>query len=269
MIHETHTISIEGYEAELVTYVIENSEEMDMNRQRPAILVCPGGGYAMTSDREAEPIALKFMSDGFQVFVLRYSVAPARYPIALCQLAQAMQLIRQQSEAWHVDKEKIIVAGFSAGGHLAAHLGVAWQDEIIQKHVDGQAEEWKPNGLMLAYPVLSSGEYGHQDSFKNLLGENYGLKDQFSLETLVTTDTPPTFLWHTGEDGLVPSENSLLFALALRRNQVPFELHHFPKGGHGLSLGTEETKVHGEYGGEESIVIWPELFKDWVKYTIL
>ena len=268
MIHEKHKITINEHSAELVTYVIDNSEEMDMQRTRPAILICPGGGYAMTSDREAEPIALKFMSYGFHVFVLRYSVAPARYPIALCQLATAMKWIRQRSEEWHINQDKIVVAGFSAGGHLAGNLGVAWKNEIIQHYVDGQPDDWKPNGLMLAYPVLTSGEYGHQDSFKNLLGEQYDLKEEHSLETLVSKDTPPVFLWHTGEDGLVPAENSLLFALALRKHHVPFELHHFPKGGHGLSLGTEETKVHGEYGDEESVVIWPELFKDWIKYNI-
>ena len=104
-------------EATLTTYVIDNSEEMEQDRLRPAIIICPGGGYEFLSDREAEPIAIKMMSFGFQAFVLHYSIKPHVYPLALQELAASVQLIRQNHSQWHVDPEKIIVAGFSAGGH--------------------------------------------------------------------------------------------------------------------------------------------------------
>lgn len=266
MIHETINISTPRSKATLTTYVIDNSEEIDSQRQRPAVIICPGGGYEFLSDREAEPIAIKLMSYGFQAFVLRYSIKPAVFPTALTELAQAVQLVRRQSEAWHVNPDQIIVAGFSAGGHLAASLGVFWQEAFLERLLDGKPKEWQPNGLLLAYPVLSSGEFGHEGSFRVLLAERYDeLKAKLSLELQVSSQTPPTFLWHTLEDGVVPAENSLLFAAQLRQHNIPYEMHLFPKGGHGLSLGTEETMASGVYGFEKSIQSWPKLFADWLK----
>ncbi|MHC5248654.1 alpha/beta hydrolase [Enterococcus sp. LJL90] len=265
MIHDKIALPINGSTASLTTYVMENSQEMDVNRRRPAMIICPGGGYEVTSDREAEPVAIKMLAFGYQVFVLHYSVQPATYPTALIQLAASVALVRKNSEEWFVNPEKIIVAGFSAGGHLAAHLGAAWQTEMIADYLEGPCERWRPNALLLSYPVISSGSFGHQDSFKNLLGENYQqAAADFSLENLVTSKTPPTFIWHTGEDGLVPAENSLLFTAALRKVQVPVELHLFTKGGHGLSLAVKETATGQPlYGIEKTVAVWPELFAKW------
>lgn len=268
MIHETINISTLQATATLTTYVIDNSEEIDGQLQRPAVIICPGGGYEFLSDREAEPIAIKLMSFGFQAFVLRYSIKPAVFPTALTELAQAVQLVRRSSEAWHIKPDQIIVAGFSAGGHLAASLGVFWQEAFLEKLLDGAPEEWQPNGLLLAYPVLSSGEFGHEGSFRALLADRYDeLKGKLSLELQVSAQTPPTFFWHTLEDDLVPAENSLLFAAQLRRQNIPYEMHLFPKGGHGLSLGTEESMAGDTYGIEKSIQSWPELFAAWVKHN--
>lgn len=269
MIHQTIDSFYEKSSARLTTYIIENSPEIDINRKRPAIIICPGGGYEFLSDREAEPIAVKMMSYGYQAFVLEYSVKPAVYPTALEELASAVRLVRQNSDDWHVDPERIIVAGFSAGGHLAASLGVLWQDDHLVQALGGKKEDWQPNGLLLAYPVLSSGEFAHEGSFKALLADNYAsLKDELSLEKRVSALTPPTFLWHTLEDGLVPAENSLLFADALRKAGVPYELHIFPKGGHGLSLATHETGGRGDYERDEAVAVWPQLFATWVKHNV-
>ena len=252
--------------ATLTTYVIDNSEEIDANRRRPAVIICPGGGYEFLSDREAEPIAIKMMSLGYQAFVLHYSIKPAVFPTALTELAQAVQLVRQQQDAWHINPDKVIVAGFSAGGHLAASLGVFWQADFLAELMTGAKEEWQPNGLLLSYPVLSSGPFGHEGSFRSLLAEQYEqFKEQVSLENCVTADTPPTFIWHTLEDGAVPAENSLLFTQKMRELEIPFELHLFPKGGHGLGLGTIETVAGGSYGIEPSIQAWPQLFADWLE----
>lgn len=256
-------------EATLTTYVIDNSEEMEQDRLRPAVIICPGGGYEFLSDREAEPIAIKMISFGFQAFVLHYSIKPHVYPLALQELAASVQLIRQKHSQWHVDPEKIIVAGFSAGGHLAASLGVFWQEDFLAEALEGKSQEWRPNGLLLNYPVLSSGEFAHEGSFRALLGNRYEeQKAQLSLEKQVSRNTPPTFLWHTLEDDLVPAENSLLFAKQLRKYDVPYELHIFPRGGHGLSLGTKETASGGEHDIEASVIRWPELFADWVRFNI-
>ena len=178
-------------------------------------------------------------------------------------------MIRQNHSQWHVDPEKIIVAGFSAGGHLAASLGVFWQEDFLTETLSGANHEWCPNGLLLSYPVLSSGEFAHEGSFRALLGNRYDeQKAQLSLEKQVSRNTSPTFLWHTLEDGLVPAENSLLFAKQLRKFDIPYELHIFPRGGHGLSLGTKETASGGEHAIEDSVVRWPELFADWVRFNI-
>ncbi|MFC6316106.1 alpha/beta hydrolase [Lapidilactobacillus achengensis] len=256
--------------AKFYGYVLDNSEEMDPQRQRPSVLICPGGGYVMTSDREAEPIAIKFLEQGFNAFILRYSVAPAHYPTALIEAATAMTLIRKNAAAWHVDPNKLIIAGFSAGGHLAANLATDWQREFLAGS-GFDPEMIKPNGLFLGYPVITAGKYAHVDSFKNLLGKGYDdprLRDRVSLEKRVTAAMPKTFLWHTYTDDTVPMENSLLFAQALREQNIPFELHIFPNGGHGLSLGIKETAIPNGYGVEPAVSVWPELFKTWVAENI-
>ena len=116
-------------EAWIETYFWQESEELYPGQKRPVIVICPGGAYCMTSDREAEAIAVRFMGMGYHAVVLRYSVAPARYPVALRQLAKTVALLRENSDKWHIEKNKIIVSGFSAGGHLAASLGVFWNTE--------------------------------------------------------------------------------------------------------------------------------------------
>ncbi|MEO1780491.1 alpha/beta hydrolase [Enterococcus diestrammenae] len=249
----------------LRTYVRENSPEIDLNRRRPAVVICPGGGYGMVSDREAEAVALEMVAKGYQAFVLTYSVAPAVFPKALVQLAKAVAHVRQQAVEYAVDPEKIVVAGFSAGGHLAASLGVFWQADFLQQKLEASSSLWQPNALLLAYPVISAKEFGHQDSFKNLLQERYEERLAYSLEDQVTSSVPPTFIWHTMEDGLVLVKNSFVFVEALQEHGVPVEFHAFMKGGHGLSLGTWETQSNGVYGIEKNIQSWPQLFATWLE----
>ena len=252
-------------DAELTTYILENYPEIDSQRKRPTVIICPGGAYRLLSDTEAEAIAIKMMSLGFHAFVLRYSVKPAVFPKALVELAKSIQMIRESADKWPIDPEKIIVAGFSAGGHLAASLGVFWNTDILKKELPGESGTWKPNGLLLSYPVISSGEFTHIDSIPNLLGKEYeSLKEKMSLENQITKDTPPTFLWHTVEDQSVPVENSLLFAKGLRVACVPFELHVFPNGAHGSSLATSETSVEAKKI-DRAAANWPDLFQLWVE----
>ena len=270
MIHEKIEIQLKDSEftANLFTYFLDNSPEIDPERKRPVVLICPGGGYAMTSDREAEALAVKFMAMGYHAAILRYSVAPARFPEALLQLATAVAMLRENAEKWHIDTDKIVVQGSSAGGHLAASLGVFWKKDFIAQTLGVTSDMVKPNGMILSYPVITSGEFAHTGSFECLLGEDYNDLDkrkEQSLEFQVSKDTPTTFLWHTVTDDCVPVENSLLFFNALRKFEIPVEMHLYPVGGHGLSLANEETSH--EDGGcvQKECQSWIELACKWMQ----
>ncbi|MDO4519362.1 MAG: alpha/beta hydrolase [Eubacteriales bacterium] len=271
MFHKKIKIQIpeSEFDAELVTYFLDNSEEMDPNRKRPIVVICPGGGFEFTSDREAEAIAIQFLAHGFHAAVLRYSVAPARFPVALLQLGAAVGMLRESAEEWNIDPDKIIVQGSSAGGHLAASLGVFWNKLFLAEKLDEEVEMVRPNGLILSYPVITAGEKRHQGSFQNLLGKGYQQEQNrraMSLENYVSIDTPPTFLWHTMEDDTVPVENSLLFYEGLLKAGVPSELHIYPHGDHGLGLANEETKGWQGRGIQEECQSWIELACTWLKH---
>ena len=226
MIYKKIEIKVDGYKetADLYTYFLDNSIEMNINRKRPVVVICPGGGYTMTSDREAEPIAMQYLAKGYHAVILRYSVEPARYPLALLQLAKSVAFLRENAAEFHIDTNKIVIQGFSA--------------------------------------------FAHTGSFECLLGEDYNDLDkrkEQSLEFQVSRDTPPTFLWHTVTDDCVPVENSLLFFNALRKLEIPVEMHLYPVGGHGLSLANEETSY--EDGGcvQKECQSWMELACKWMQ----
>ena len=270
MICKKIDISVDSYQetAALYTYFLDNSPEMIPDRKRPLVLICPGGGYEMTSDREAEPVAIQYIAKGYQAAILRYSVKPAKYPLALLQLAKSVAFLRENAAEFHIDVNKIVVQGFSAGGHLAASLGVFWKKNFIAETLGIDSEMVKPNGMILSYPVITSGEFAHTGSFECLLGEDYNDLDkrkEQSLEFQVSRDTPPTFLWHTVTDDCVPVENSLLFFNALRKLEIPVEMHLYPVGGHGLSLANEETSY--EDGGcvQKECQSWMELACKWMQ----
>lgn len=253
--------------ATLHTYIVDNSPEIDLNRKRPSIIICPGGGYGFTSDREAEPVALRFMAEGYNAFVLRYSVAPHQYPQQLLEVSAAIAHVRRMADTWHVDTDKIIICGFSAGGHLAGSLGVLWQEPFIRETLQLNEEENKPNAMILSYPVITGGKFAHKGSFDNLLGASAdeAARDNLSLEQLVSELTPPTFLWHTFDDAAVPVENSLLFANALREKAIPFELHIYAHGPHGLSLCNENTAApQSKDLVNPHIASWFKLVMEWM-----
>lgn len=231
-------------------FTLSNTPEVDMNKKRPGLLVCPGGGYGMTSDREAEPVMAKFLAEGYVVAIVRYSVAPAVHPQPLFDLSRAMWILRENAEELQLDGDRIGAIGFSAGGHAAASLGTLWDEDYICEGLNMPRGINKPNALILSYAVITSGEKAHRGSFDNLLGE---LKDDpaalehVSLEKQVSGKTPPSFLWHTAADDCVPVENSLLFASALVANKIPVEMHIYPEGWHGLSVCSEEVNTPFRY----------------------
>lgn len=231
--------------ADLALFLLPASESLPHRAEKPLVLVCPGGAYSYCSDREAEPIAAKYLAAGFHAAVLRYHCAPAVFPTALLELAWSVKTIRKFAKQWHVNPDAVFVCCFSAGGHLAASLGTLWNETFLQKALGNG--EWMPNGQILGYPVITMGEYTHQGSRENLIGGRMSdeMTHLLSLEERVDEHTVPTFLWHTAEDGAVPVQNSLMYAAALASHHVPFELHVFEKGAHGLSTCEDITSDLG------------------------
>lgn len=255
----------DGYQPVLCCYLQNRAEEVPGSDRRPAVIVCPGGAYRFKSDREGEPVAFRFLAAGMNAFVLQYSVAPSEYPCALLELAAAVAMVRENSEAWHTDPKQIYLCGFSAGGHLCASLGTLWKDGMFAGSTGYEPYQWKPDGMILCYPVISMDRFGHEECRTLLLGERQQeLKGQLSLQKRVSPDTVPAFLWCTQEDEEVPMENSLLFAAALRANKVPFELHIYEKGVHGLALCDELTANRPERLAPDNAG-WVDLAVRWIR----
>ena len=221
------------------------------------IVVCPGGGYGGRAPHEGAPIAKWLNSAGVAGFVLDYRVRPYRHPIPLGDAQRAIRLVRARAAEWKIDPKRIGILGFSAGGHLAASAATIFDAGKADAADPIDRQSCRPDAAILCYPVITFGEFRHNGSMMNLLGESFDdkLRQELCLETRVTRETPPTFLWHTSEDAGVPVENSLLFAAALHKNKVPFALHIFPHGRHGLGLATDVPEV----------CAWTALCVDWLK----
>lgn len=216
--------------------------------KRPAVIVVPGGGYGMTSNREAEVIAMPFMARGFQVFVLRYLTAKegVRYPEELLELAASFDYVRKHAEEFSVNPNEVFAVGFSAGGHLVANLSC---EHMLIEEKYGKPLDCKPTAVGLSYPVIYYN--GHQGSFINLTqgmpeAERDATIASLELDTRVTAETSPAFIWSTFEDQLVPCENSLRYATALKEAGIRFELHIYPFGAHGLA--SSDNEVSDYYG---------------------
>jgi len=213
---------------------------------RPAaVVICPGGGYRFLSDREAAPIARAFNRLGYHAYVAEYEVnRPGLGFTPVRQLAAAVQQVSAQAVQYGFDTDKIFLCGFSAGGHLAATLGVYWNDPAVTALPAEQAV--RPAGMILAYPVITMGEYAHPGSREMLTAGDAALCAALSLERQVTAQAAPAFVWQTITDEKVPVQNSLLLVQALLAAGVPVECHLYDHGKHGMSLATEEVAVPEE-----------------------
>lgn len=280
----------------LTTYIIDDSKEMLDGKERPAILICPGGGYLGLSDREAEPIALKYASLGYHAFILHYSVyrynhekedptlgnierrEHCGYPKPILEMGMAILKIRENAKKWLVDMDKIILCGFSAGGHNVAMYGNLWHSAFVTDSLGVTAESIRPAAMILSYAVT---DYDLLDSLQTDEGIKEYMKisrfaymgsaeleeiqiDAISPARHVNEKTPPTFLWATAQDSLVPVQNTLVMAKALADKKIPFEVHIFPNGEHGLALGTwfcaaKEKQIN------ETVATWPEMTAKWLK----
>ena len=233
-----------GFRPNLRTYLHEDGEF------RPCVLVIPGGGYRMASPTEGEIVARCFYEKGYQAFVGTYTTnflgAETLKMQPLRDISRMVRLIRSRAEEFRIRSGQIVLCGFSAGAHLCGSLCVHWKDVADELYPD---QPGRPDGAILSYPVITSGEFAHRDSFVALLGANATEEElaYMSLEKQVSADTPPIFLWQTASDELVPVENSFLMAMALKKQGIPFEYHVFPKGIHGLSLANEDWAA-GRFG---------------------
>ena len=211
-------------------------------KAKGAVVICPGGGYEFVSAREALPVAEAFGKAGYHAFVLTYRLGKEREPLEnapLGELGAAVTYVNARKGQYGIEGKPVYVCGFSAGAHLAASLGILWND-ASRFPAGTDLLGHKPDAMILCYPVISAGEYAHRGSFQCLAGPDEEAQQRYSLEKLVTTDAVPAFLWHTAADELVPFQNTLLLAGALAKQDIPVELHVFPYGVHGLSLRSGE-----------------------------
>ena len=253
----------------LTCYIREESPEM-RSEPRDAMLVLPGGGYHICSAREAEPIALEYMSYGINAFVLHYSVKEnAVFPRPLIEAFKCVKFIKDNAERFNINPDRIFAVGFSAGGHLCACLGTFYNSTALLAEAGMTANDTRVCGTVLSYPVISAGAFSHRGSFMGILGTETPTDeelDSYSVEKHVTPDSAPAFIWHTFEDNVVPVENSFLMAKALRENSVPFEMHIFQRGVHGLALCNEITlSPHNDRFLNKEAEGWLDMSVKWMK----
>ncbi len=242
-IHLTEEPDSSHFQPYMKAYILDRNED----GPKPCVVICPGGAYTFLAENwEGERTAMAYAAAGFHAVVVHYTTSTGGvFPCQLRQVARAIELCRQKSEEWQIHPHQIAVCGFSAGGHLAASASTLWNAETIFSQESIEKKLHRPDAAVLCYPVISSGEKAHKPSIQALTGckekeDNERLWEFVSLENHVNEGTAPTFLWHTVDDADVPVENSMAYAAALREKNIPFELHLYPAGGHGLQLATQK-----------------------------
>lgn len=267
MIYEKIPLSRESDEVYADAYIADKTG----NFKRGAIIVIPGGGYTeICSEREGEPIAMAFMSYGYNAFVLHYSVAPKKkFPAQLIEVSAAIKYIKDNAERFNIDTENIFVVGFSAGGHLAASLGTIWHKKEIYEALDMPFGYNKPKGIILGYPVITAfGSESPFSSFEALLCEKktpVELLMQCSIEKNVDERSVPAFIMHTVNDELANVKNSLVLANAYTDNNIPYEMHIYPDAPHGIALGNKITECGNEKYNNAHIAEWIRLAAEWAE----
>ena len=241
-------------EATLEGYILDCEIALGQNSARPAIVVCPGGGYLYCSPREAEPVALRYAARGFHAFILRYSTRTDCAGFSpLEEVSWAIGLIREHAEEWHIDPDKIATCGFSAGGHLALAAGLLAEN--------------KPNAMILGYPAVTLPNLPGVDFMLKLLTGRDSVTDadaeHFSLANHITKDAPPVFLAATADDPLSPF-GALTVANTYSKLGLPYELHMFQHGPHGYSLADETTADGSIQMLNPAFAHWHSLSVEWL-----
>lgn len=241
-------------DAALEGYILDCELTLGQDRDRPAIVICPGGGYLYCSPREAEPIALAYAARGFHAFILRYSTGRSAKGFApLEEVSWVIGLLREHAEEWHIHPDKILTCGFSAGGHLALAAGLMADN--------------RPNGMILSYPAVTIPNLPGADFMLKLLAGKETVTDEdaaaLDLLSKIDPDAPPVFLVATAEDLLTPS-GALAVAKAYSDLGLGYELHIFQHGPHGLSLGTAVTADGSSQVLNDAYAVWPDLSAAWI-----
>jgi len=252
----------------LTVYVRERCGELSP-KIRPAMLIIPGGAYQAVSTREAEPVAISYLSAGYAAFVLEYTVNAA-YPLPLIEAAMAVVYIRENAAKYGLSPEHIGVTGFSAGGHLAGMLCTMYDDPALKEWFSaarGRIRLARPSAGVLCYPVITEiPKYTSETTIETIAGGSRSLRRKLSLETRVSSGSVPVFLWHTQQDEIVAVQNSVLLANAYLAQGIPFELHVFEKGGHGASIAGIETENSAEAAAAvEHLSPWFPLALSWLR----
>lgn len=270
-------------DATLTAYIQDLFVDDKLFGKRPAVIICPGGAYLGITEKEAEPVALKFLAAGYHAFVLRYSIGAemGRFPAPFVDAAKSVLLVRENAERWSVDTDKICLCGFSTGGHIVATLGSTWHEEYLAKILNADSQLFKPNALILGYPLLDLGDFKTRNLKKNpqmkplldmIFTTAYGtlnpdrfLLNEWNCINRITSNMPPTFLWMTSQDALVSVEKCLDFIKALALNNTPYEFHIFENGAHGLSLG-DKTVGYSEADIKNNVNVhkWLDLVLSWL-----
>lgn len=287
---------------ESYAYLVPYLQPIKYRDRMPTVIVCPGGAYFYTSQREAEPVAIEFLSKGYNVFVLHYSTMaskrmveeglsyedarlniedfilasedqPSQFPIPLVELALSMKHIKENALEYHVDVDNIITCGFSAGANLASLLGVYWNSKWLNDLLGTEKETLRPKAQILSYGYMDSTEL-----FDNNIEELQQLEEALIMATfnnnspseedlisispslLMHKDVPASFLWHTREDDLVPVEQTIQFSLALQKFKIPWEMHIFDRGDHGLSVASHASMSKNVHAHN-----WVGLADSWLK----
>lgn len=246
----------------LSVYVPDRHVSHGANRKRPSVLVMPGGGYSYTSEREAEPVAMKFLAKGYNAFVLYYSCEPAPFPYALQEAGMAMVYIREHGEEFGVREDRVVSIGFSAGGHLCGSLATLFNDPALD-FLGDKKKLVRPEACVLMYPCISTkfNDVSAGCIAKITYGDN-DLLNYLSLEDRVSEDSVPAYIFATLGDGCVPAKNSLVMACAYHEKGVPYCLHILEKGYHGLSVN--DVTCDTPESIEERKGSTPENYSDWI-----
>lgn len=285
--------------ATLFTYIIDSKISTNKYKKRPAVIICPGGSYLFTATKEGEPVATRFLSMDYHVFVLRYTTyfkrrilsssdipevnEASHYPLQVRELMTSLKIIKEHAKEWSVDDQNIFVMGFSAGGHIVATLGERWDDPQLTDSVDHQlpADFFKPRGLILCYPMLTAnilGNKGFKRDNEDMKAQILYIKraifgtdevtreaaDELDIVSQVRSDMPPVFLWHTYTDELTNAADSTELMLNLIKYKVPCEYHLYSTGKHGMAL-CDETSATSADDMNKACATWPMLANHWMR----
>ena len=267
MLHTTINFTEDG-RVNLVTYLHEkicNGKELP---KKPAIIILPGGAYAFLSDTEAEPVALTFMEEGYQAFVLNYSVGEySEFPNPLDDVSRAIWMIREHAEEWGVDADAIVLMGFSAGSGIAALSATQWNTPGLAERLHIPEGGNKPNAVVLGYGGnLTEDFFDKVEIIPDNLGKIVHDKTpQLNYVNYVGPHVPPLFIWHCRGDKLVPSEAPAYMALAMEKYRLPYEMHVFQFGAHGISVANQLTPTVAKEFRDSSAAMWVPLCVRWME----